>query len=132
MQISKKNIECRLQQIELGIHSSKSNNLLTCVWAPSIVEKKEKNSQYKYYYYFTANKKIGVAVADHPTGSFVDLGKPLIDKFPEGMNRGQNIDPDVFTDTKTGKSYLYWGNYFMAGQMIKYRTQQTLDFFFEI
>lgn len=84
-------------------------------WAPSIVEKKDKNGQYKYYYYFTANKKIGVAVADNPTGPFVDSGKPLIDKFPDGMNRGQNIDPDVFTDPKTGKSYLYWGNYFMAG-----------------
>lgn len=30
------------------------------------------------------------------------------------MTRGQNIDPDVFIDPKTGKNYLYWGNYFMA------------------
>lgn len=83
-------------------------------WAPCIIEKKDKNGNYKYYYYFTAAQKIGVAVADHPTGPFVDSGKPLIDKFPQGMDRGQNIDPDVFTDPKTGKNYLYWGNYFMA------------------
>lgn len=83
-------------------------------WAPSIIEKKDKNGNYKYYYYFTAAQRIGVAVADHPTGPFVDSGKPLIDKFPEGMDRGQNIDPDVFQDPKSGKTYLYWGNYFMA------------------
>jgi hypothetical protein len=83
-------------------------------WAPSIVEKKDKDGNYKYYYYFTAEKKIGVAVADHPTGPFKDSGKPLIDKFPEGMTRGQNIDPDIFLDPKSGKAFLYWGNYFMA------------------
>lgn len=83
-------------------------------WAPSIIEKKDKNGNYKYYYYFTAAQRIGVAVSDHPTGPFVDSGKPLIDKFPEGMDRGQNIDPDVFQDPKSGKTYLYWGNYFMA------------------
>ena len=30
------------------------------------------------------------------------------------MKRGQNIDPDVFTDPVSGKTYLYWGNYYMA------------------
>lgn len=83
-------------------------------WAPCIIEKKDHEGNYKYYYYFTAERKIGVAVADHPTGPFKDSGKPLIDQFPEGISRGQNIDPDVFTDPQTGKSYLYWGNYFMA------------------
>ncbi|WP_114778441.1 family 43 glycosylhydrolase [Botryobacter ruber] len=82
-------------------------------WAPCIIEKKV-NGQYKYFYYFTAAQKIGVAVADNPAGPFVDSGKPLIDKFPEGVTRGQQIDPDVFTDPKTGKSYLYWGNGYMA------------------
>jgi beta-xylosidase len=42
------------------------------------------------------------------------MGKPLIDKYPEGITGGQQIDPDVFTDPKTGKSYLYWGNGYMA------------------
>jgi len=41
-----------------------------------------------------------VATSDEPTGPFVDSGKKLAD----------NIDPDVYTDTITGKSYLYWGN----------------------
>ncbi|WP_461631752.1 family 43 glycosylhydrolase [Labilibaculum euxinus] len=82
-------------------------------WAPCIVEKKI-DGQYKYFYYFTAAQKIGVAVADNPTGPFVDTGKALIDKKPKGITNGQEIDPDVFTDPKTGKSYLYWGNGYMA------------------
>ncbi len=82
-------------------------------WAPCIVEKKI-NGEYKYFYYFTAAQKIGVAVADNPTGPFVDSGKPLIDFKPKGITGGQEIDPDVFTDPKTGKSYLYWGNGYMA------------------
>ncbi|MFT4093789.1 MAG: family 43 glycosylhydrolase, partial [Niabella sp.] len=82
-------------------------------WAPCIIEKKI-NGQYKYFYYFTAAQKIGVAVADDPTGPFVDSGKPLIAEKPEGIKGGQEIDPDVFTDPKTGKSYLYWGNGYLA------------------
>ncbi len=82
-------------------------------WAPCIVEKKI-NDEYKYFYYFTAAQKIGVAVADNPTGPFVDSGKALIDFKPKGITGGQEIDPDVFTDPKTGKSYLYWGNGYMA------------------
>ena len=82
-------------------------------WAPCIVEKKMKG-KYKYFYYFTADKKIGVAVSDYPTGPFVDSGKPLIDSKPDGVKGGQVIDQDVFTDPKTGKTYLYWGNGFMA------------------
>jgi len=68
-------------------------------WAPGITEKKV-NGTYKYFYYFVAAGNVGVAVADEPTGPFVDSGKKLAD----------NIDPAVFTDTITGKSYLYWGN----------------------
>jgi hypothetical protein len=83
-------------------------------WAPCIIEKKI-GASYKYFYYFTAAQKIGVAVSDNPTGPFVDAGKPLVDKQPDGITRGQVIDPDVFTDPKTGKTYLYWGNGFMAG-----------------
>ncbi|PZR24919.1 MAG: beta-xylosidase [Citrobacter freundii] len=83
-------------------------------WAPTIVEKKI-NGQYKYFYYFTAAQKVGVAVADNPTGPFKDSGKPLIDALPAGVKGGQQIDPDVFTDPVSGKSYLYWGNGYMAG-----------------
>lgn len=82
-------------------------------WAPCIVEKKIKG-KYKYFYYFTAAQKIGVAVSDHPAGPFKDSGKAIVAKRPEGINDGQEIDPDVFTDPKTGKSYLYWGNMYMA------------------
>lgn len=84
-------------------------------WAPCIIEKKQADGSYKYYYYYTAEQQIGVAVADSPTGPFIDSGKPLIDKTrPGGMSKGQNIDPDVFTDPISGKTYLYWGNYYMA------------------
>ncbi|GAA3781892.1 hypothetical protein GCM10022423_43060 [Flavobacterium ginsengiterrae] len=82
-------------------------------WAPCIVEKKIKG-KYKYFYYFTAAQKIGVAVSDNPAGPFKDSGKAIVAKRPEGINDGQEIDPDVFTDPKTGKSYLYWGNMYMA------------------
>ncbi|SIM54777.1 family 43 glycosylhydrolase [Micromonospora cremea] len=71
-------------------------------WAPAAIEKNG-----KYYLYFCADAKIGVAVADSPTGPFVDaLGKPLVAANPDG---GQAIDPAVFTDDD-GQSYLYWGN----------------------
>lgn len=88
-------------------------------WAPCIIEKKVKG-QYKYYYYFSGGqdggpKKIGVAVSDDPKGPFKDSGKPLIDFRPEGVNGGQEIDPDVFFDPISKKYYLYWGNGYMAG-----------------
>jgi len=86
-------------------------------WAPCIIEKKV-NGKYQYFYYFTAAQKIGVAVADSPTGPFKDSGKPLIDQLPDGVKSGQQIDPDVFTDPATGKSYLYWGNGYMAGAQL--------------
>ncbi|MFC5683061.1 family 43 glycosylhydrolase [Flavobacterium sp. MAHUQ-51] len=82
-------------------------------WAPCIVEKKIKG-KYKYFYYFTAAQKIGVAVSDNPAGPFKDSGKALVSSRPEGAKGGQEIDPDVFTDPKSGKSYLYWGNGYMA------------------
>lgn len=82
-------------------------------WAPCIIEKK-KLFGYRYYYYFTAEAFIGVAVAKNPAGPFKDSGKRIVDKKPEGTNRGIEIDPDVFRDPETGKYYLYWGNGYMA------------------
>ena len=92
-------------------------------WAPCIEEVKQKDGSYKYYFYFSAHnpksnrKEIGVAVSDSPTGPFVDSGAPIITDAdrPAGARGGQAIDVDVFTDPKTGKHYLYWGNGFMAG-----------------
>lgn len=84
-------------------------------WAPCIIERKMPNGKYKYFYYYSAAKKIGVAVADEPTGPFVDpLGKPLIDYKLEGQRGGQQIDPDIFQDPATGKYYLYWGCGYLA------------------
>lgn len=87
-------------------------------WAPCIEEKKI-DGKYKYFFYYSANpvtnkgKQIGVAIADSPTGPFTDLGRPIVTSSPVG--RGQQIDVDVFTDPVSGKSYLYWGNGYMAG-----------------
>ncbi|KRT17809.1 hypothetical protein ASU31_00480 [Pedobacter ginsenosidimutans] len=82
-------------------------------WAPTIAEKKV-NGEFKYFYYFTASQKIGVAVAQDPVGPFKDSGKALIDKSIKGIKSGQEIDPDVFTDPTSGKNYLYWGNGYLA------------------
>ena len=90
------------------------------LWAPAAIEVKQKNGSYKYYLYFSARpndngrKQMGVAVADSPTGPFVDLGHPLLAKNHPGCN-GQLIDVDVFMDPVSKKPYLYWGNSFMAG-----------------
>ena len=90
-------------------------------WAPCIIERptytdasRQKVKGYKYYYYFVANKQIGVAVANRPEGPYKDaLGHPLITK--EQMQApGDVIDPDVFEDPRTGRCYLYWGNSFLA------------------
>jgi len=82
-------------------------------WAPAI---ERKNG--KYYFYYSGDqgerKAIGVAVADSPTGPFVDFGRPIVDCRPQGVRGGQEIDVDVFTDDD-GQSYLYWGNGYMAG-----------------
>ncbi|GAB2471242.1 hypothetical protein GCM10011375_37970 [Hymenobacter qilianensis] len=83
-------------------------------WAPSIIEQKTPTG-YRYAYYFCAGGKIGVALSDSPTGPFKDTGKPLLDKLPEGVKGGQQIDPAAFRDPKTDKLYLYWGNGYMAG-----------------
>lgn len=86
-------------------------------WAPCIIErpvmKGKKIKGYKYYYYFVANKSVGVAVADNPEGPFVDaLGHPMLTQ--EELNTPNLvIDPDVFMDPKTGKYYLYWGNSYL-------------------
>ncbi len=87
-------------------------------WAPAIEEKKV-DGEYRYFYYFSGQpvsgggKQIGVATSASPVGPFVDHGSSIISKSPTGG--GQQIDVDVFTDPTTGKSYIYWGNGYMAG-----------------
>ncbi|MGN8069128.1 family 43 glycosylhydrolase [Mucilaginibacter sp. 22184] len=68
-------------------------------WAPSVCARNG-----KYYFYFTAAKKIGVAVSTSPTGPFVDKGSALA--TGDGTDP---IDPMAFIDTD-GQAYLYWGN----------------------
>ncbi len=87
-------------------------------WAPSILEKKI-DGKYRYFFFFCAGQKIGVATGDSPTGPFVDSGKPLLAGLPKGAGGGIPIDPDVFTDPVTGKTYLYWGNTFLAVAELK-------------
>jgi len=82
-------------------------------WAPSIMERKI-DGKYRYFFYFCAERKIGVAVGDSPAGPFTDTGKPLFPALPEGVQGGVPIDPDVFTDPASGKTYIYWGNSFLA------------------
>lgn len=54
-------------------------------WAPAIAEKNG-----KFYFYYSANQNIGVAIAEKPAGPFTDpLGKPLVAK---GTGKGQVID----------------------------------------
>ncbi|PKB15135.1 RICIN domain-containing protein [Flavobacterium sp. 5] len=69
-------------------------------WAPGVAYRNN-----KYYFYYTAEVKIGVAVGDSPTGPFTDLGSPLIatDPFTDDI-----IDAMVFTDDD-GQAYIYYG-----------------------
>src|SRR5689334_20630019 len=52
-------------------------------WAPAAVEKNG-----LFYFYFTAEDNIGVAVATSPTGPFIDSGRPIIAK---GSHPGRAI-----------------------------------------
>lgn len=80
-----------------------------CFWAPEVYERDG-----KYYLWFSSNWKenltaeaenfrIGVAVADKPTGPFVDLYDcPVFDPgYPV-------IDANLLFDDETGKVYLYY------------------------
>jgi beta-xylosidase len=70
-------------------------------WAPAIAKKLN-----RYYFYFSANKNIGVTVSDHPMKGFKDpLGKPLV---ASGKYPCQAIDPMVFVDDD-GAAYLFFG-----------------------
>jgi beta-xylosidase len=76
------------------------------LWAPHM-----HTANGKYYFYFSVGpqdptpSRIGVAICDTPQGSCVDSGKPIL----TGGNGFEAIDPMVFTDPKSGKSYLYAG-----------------------
>jgi uncharacterized protein YebE (UPF0316 family) len=69
-------------------------------WAPGVTYKNN-----KYYFYYTAEIKIGVAVGNTPVGPFTDLGYPLIGTDPYTVDI---IDAMVFNDDD-GQSYIYYG-----------------------
>ena len=75
-------------------------------WAPSVLEK---NGKWHFYYSVGPQNptpsRLGVAVGDGPQGPFRDSGQPLL----TGGNGFEAIDPMVFTDPKSGKTYLYAG-----------------------
>ena len=88
-------------------------------WAPDIIERNG-----KYYFYFSADSAIGVAVSESPTGPFVDpLGKPLI-AFEEDMS---TIDPCVFIDDD-GRTYLYWGATFYGKMFMRELCDDMISF----
>ncbi len=82
------------------------------MWAPDCIERNG-----KFYFYFPTSPKdtvaygrgfrIGVAIADKPTGPFIPQPEPIKDV--------KGIDPNVFID-KDGQAYLYWsaGNIYGA------------------
>jgi hypothetical protein len=55
---------------------------------------------------------IGVAVADHPAGPWVDAhpAGPIVSQRVPEPNTIQNIDPTVLVDDD-GRVYLYWGTF---------------------
>ncbi|OGX82145.1 hypothetical protein BEN47_18765 [Hymenobacter lapidarius] len=69
-------------------------------WAPSVVARNG-----KYYFYYSAEVKIGVAVGDTPIGPFIDKGSALISTDPYTVDI---IDPHVFVDDN-GQAYIYYG-----------------------
>lgn len=74
-------------------------------WAPAVIEKDG-----TWYFYYSVGPKpshIGVASGPSPTGPFTDSGKALLSDNNDPSFEA--IDPMVFRDPKTGKSYCYAG-----------------------
>jgi beta-xylosidase len=81
--------------LALNAHGLKLNG-----WAPGVVYRNN-----KYYFYYTAEVKIGVAVGNTPIGPFTDLGYPLIGSDPYTVDI---IDAMVFIDDDA-QAYIYYG-----------------------
>nr|PMH87371.1 hypothetical protein BCU57_07325 [Shewanella sp. 10N.286.48.B5] len=72
------------------------------MWAPDVIEKNG-----KFYFYFpdipkdkSVFRRLGVAIADKPEGSYTVQTQPI-----KGID---GIDPNAFVD-EDGQAYLYWG-----------------------
>lgn len=92
-------------------------------WASQVTKHYDKKAgKDRYYLYFCTwdttsygKQSIGVAVADSPTGPFLDKGEPLVQGIitePES-NVWNDIDPTVWVDKDADGEehrYLAWGN----------------------
>jgi len=80
-------------------------------WAPDV--SRHADGRYLLYYSAQPNDRaaslcLGVAVAAHPAGPFVDSGQPLL----AGGVGFQNIDPMRFVEPAPGRQLLFWGSGF--------------------
>ena len=80
-------------------------------WAPDV--SRHPDGRYLLYYSAQPNDPttglcLGVAIAPHPAGPFVDSGQPLLAGGP-GF---ENIDPMRFVEPETGRQLLFWGSGF--------------------
>jgi len=92
------------------------------MWAPDCVFRNG-----KYYFYFPTTPRdttqgkgfrIGVAVADKPTGPFVPQPAPIANV--------RGIDPNVLID-KDGQAYLYWSQGNIYGARLKDNMLELAD-----
>ena len=87
----------------------------TSAWASQVM--KHDGKYYLYYCSWDKSGKqcIGVAVADSPTGTFVDIGEPLVRSSATKPNTSSynDIDPTAWIETDEDgveHRYLAWGN----------------------
>ena len=90
-------------------------------WAPSVIRDNADNDFVMYYTATeiqTGDQCIGVATSVFPLGPYTDTqSQPIVCQngtgysdptVDSGQDLGGSIDPDIFTDSSTGDSYLIW------------------------
>ncbi len=93
----------------------------TSAWASQVMKHQDpSDGQDKYYLYYcswdkTGKQCIGVAVSDSPTGTFTDIGEPLVRSSVTKPNTStfNDIDPTAWIETDdegVEHRYLAWGN----------------------
>ncbi|RIA37441.1 glycosyl hydrolase family 43 [Hephaestia caeni] len=76
------------------------------LWAPDMLA-----ANGRYYFYYSVGpqhptpSRLGVATCEGPAGPCTDSGRPLL----TGGDGFEAIDPMVFADARSGKTYLYAG-----------------------
>src|SRR3546814_9489697 len=76
------------------------------LWAPDMLA-----ANGRYYFYYSIGpqhptpSRLGVATCEAPAGPCIDSGQPLL----TGGGGFEAIDPMVFADAKSGKTYIYAG-----------------------